>query len=290
MKKAYKTMMQQQVISHQAAEDFFQKLEQSPVKKPLRLYKKVLIAAACLCILIPTTVLAAENIFDIASIHLSQRKDLNGKDAIGYDIDFGTEKAFPLEVFPDAWQHPQENLSVTYDTWEEAQEDMGLDFLDNTVLASEEFQECAVLRPADHSLQDPKVPCYSFIRSYDGQLYSVSNYVVFLTDGATVSVTTDILVDHPTLPQEVKDVFTSIQMILPEKDLDNYTTEQYTTANGLTATLVTYTFDNAPGHAERFIAFRANGIRYILRTEWYGGDCPLTQQELLLKVLEGFTL
>ena len=81
-------------------------------------------------------VLAAESIFDISIVHTGPRKDWKGNDVIGYNIDFVTTKEIPLGEFAEKWQHIDESIAVRYDTWQELQEDMGYDLLENPVLVN----------------------------------------------------------------------------------------------------------------------------------------------------------
>ena len=62
----YKNLMAQQHPAEDASA-FFDEPQVAPVKR-MPVLKKVLIAAACICLLIPTAVLAAENIFDISIV------------------------------------------------------------------------------------------------------------------------------------------------------------------------------------------------------------------------------
>lgn len=269
MHETYKKMMDRQHLSSHAQADFLEKLDSAASPKRT-LHKRILIAAVCLCLLIPCVALAAENIFDVAKVNLSEYPDASGELVPSFEIDFETTKEFPLEEIAEKWRYIEESQMVSYETWEEAQQDMGIELLKNTVLDS------------GKKTASP----YNLYRSLDGQLYSISNYISYEVYGIGVYMDTDILVEHPTLPQEVKDIFTAVIFLGDDNDsFDDMKTEQYTSPSGLTATFI---YDGLEDPL--FVVFRANGVRYRIMVTSISSTDQYTVKELLIKVLDGFVV
>ena len=119
MREGYNHLMRQQHPKEDVAA-FFETADNTPVKR-MAVYKKILIAAACICLLIPTTVLAVENIFDVSIVRIGPRKDLEGNDVIGYNIDFVTTQEIPLNEIGEKWQYLEEGVEPIYESWQEMQ-------------------------------------------------------------------------------------------------------------------------------------------------------------------------
>lgn len=282
----YKDFMDQQ-HPMQDISTFYERSHPSKVRKT-PVYKKVLIAAACICLLLPTAVLAAENIFDISIVHTGPRKDFDGNDAIGYNIDFVTEKEIPLDAVGEQWRYMEEGAIVRYENWQEAQADFGLDLMDNPVLDTMYEPYTPLLQFQSEGLQKP-IRCAAFYRSYEGQLWSFNVSAGYIKGRYNITLTAEALVEHPNIPQDVKDVFTSVQYILyNESDLEKFSTEEYTAASGLTATLLTYDWGN--GFISYDAYFRANGVRYNVSMDPVRQDQMEEARGRMIEILEAFTM
>ena len=282
----YKNLMAQQHPAEDASA-FFVEPQVAPVKK-MHVLKKVLIAAACLCLLIPATVLAAENIFDISIVHTGPRKDWKGNDVIGYNIDFVTTKEIPLGEFAEKWQHIDESIAVRYDTWQELQEDMGYDLLENPVLETNYQPYTPLLQFQTDGLQKP-IRCAAFYRGFEGQLWSFNASAGYIKGNYKITLTAEALVEHPNIPEDVKGVFTAVQYLLDdESDLEHFSTEEYTAESGLTATLLTYDWGNDYFSYDAY--FRANGVRYNVSMKSCHKDHIEEAKERMIEILEAFTM
>lgn len=286
MHEAYKHLMAQQNPVESPAE-LLASLECAPTRK-MPVYKKILIAAACICLLIPTAVLAAENIFDISIVRIGPRKDLEGNDVIGYNIDFVTTKEIPLDEIGEKWRYLEEGVEPRYETWQEMQADLGYDLLDNPVL-EQEYDAARALKTFDMTFRDQGVPCTNLFRAYEGQLWSFSPGASYKKGGFKVTLSADALVEHPNIPEDVKGVFTTVQYMLDnEADLERYSTEEYTAASGLTATILKTTYTDV--HVSYDAFFRANGVRYTVSINGNVNDPERTMREELIRILEAFTM
>ena len=282
----YKNLMAQQHPAEDASA-FFDEPQIAPVKR-MHVLKKVLIAAACLCLLIPATVLAAENIFDISIVHTGPRKDWKGNDVIGYNIDFVTTKEIPLGEFAEKWQHIDESIPVRYDTWQELQEDMGYDLLENPVLETNYQPYTPLLQFQTDGLQKP-IRCAAFYRGFEGQLWSFNASAGYIKGNYKITLTAEALVEHPNIPEDVKGVFTAVQYLLDdESDLEHFSTEEYTAESGLTATLLTYDWGNDYFSYDAY--FRANGVRYNVSMDACRKDLMPETKERMIEILEAFTM
>ena len=286
MHKTYKHLMEQQYPKEDTLV-FFEEAEVAPAKR-IPAFKKILIAAACICLLIPTAVLAAENIFDISIVHIGPRKDLYGKDVIGYNIDFVTTKEIPLQEIGKQWQYLEEGVATKYDTWQDLQKDLGYDLLDNPVL-EQEYDVAKSCKTFDMKYSDPGVPCTTLFRAYEGQLYSFSSAATYKKGGFKVTLCTDALVEHPNIPEDVKGVFTSVQYLLDkEEDLSRFATEEYTAESGLTATILKT--DPGTDYVSYDAFFRANSVRYIVSMHGNVNDPEQTMHKEMIRILEAFTM
>ena len=282
----YKDFMDQQ-HPKQDISTFHERSHPSQVRKT-PVYKKILIAAACICLLIPTAVLAAENIFDISIVHTGPRKDWKGNDVIGYNIDFVTTKEIPLGEFAEKWQHIDESIAVRYDTWQELQADMGYDLLENPVLETNYQPYTPLLQFQTEELQKP-IRCAAFYRGFEGQLWSFNASAGYIKGDYKITLTAEALVEHPNIPEDVKGVFTAVQYLLEdETDLDKFSTEEYTAQSGLTATLLTYDWGNDYFSYDAY--FRANGVRYNVSMDACRKDHTEEVKERMIEILEAFTM
>lgn len=285
MYENYKQLMQQQYPTEDASV-FFEKKDAS-LRKPMALYKKILIAAACLCLLIPSTVLAVENIFDISIVRIGPRKDLEGNDVIGYNIDFVTTKEIPLEEIGEKWRYPEEFAAARYESWQELQADLGYNLLDNSIL-EQEYDVARSCRTFDMTFRDQSVPCTIFFRAHEGQLYSFEADASYRKGDLKVFVNTSALVEHPNIPEDVKSVVTAVQYLLDdEADLEHFSTEEYVAANGLTATILRTSYTDTYVFYDAF--FRANGVRYTVSMSGVR-NAEQTIREELIRILEAFTM
>lgn len=286
MFEEYKTFMDQQ-YPKQKLSAFYEESHSAPAKK-MSVYKKILITAACLFLLIPTTVLAVENIFDISIVHFGPRKDWKGNDVIGYNIDFVTTKEIPLEEFAEKWQYIDESIPVRYDTWQELQEDMGYDLLENPVLETNYQPYTPLLQFQTDGLKKP-IRCAAFYRGFEGQLWSFNASAGYIKGNYKITLTAEALVEHPNIPEDVKGVFTAVQYLLDdESDLEHFSTEEYTAESGLTATLLTYDWGNNYFSYDAY--FRANGVRYNVSMESCHKDHTEEAKERMIEILEAFTM
>lgn len=286
MDENYKHLMQQQYPQEDVSV-FFDQTNTSLVQR-MPIYKKILIVVVCLCLLIPTTVLAVENIFDVSIVRIGPRKDLEGNDVIGYNIDFVTTKEIPLDEIGEKWRYLEEGVEPRYETWQEMQADLGYDLLDNPVL-EQEYDAARALKTFDMTFRDQGVPCTNLFRTYEGQLWSFSPGASYKKGGFKVTLSADALVEHPNIPEDVKGVFTTVQYMLDnEEDLERYSTEEYTAASGLTATILKTTYTDV--HVSYDAFFRANGVRYTVSINGNVNDPERTMREELIRILEAFTM
>lgn len=280
MHDEYTQLMNQQIFSSEA--ELLEKLQHRTPKKRLPTYQKILIVALCLCLLIPTAVFAAETIFDLTSVKIYPGKDFEGNDAVIYDIDFGSAIELPLSDFPEKWQHLEEGQFVFYDSWTEAQEDLGIDLMDNTLL-EQEYAAVKAFNPGSWSDRNA-AHCYTLYRAYEGQLYSFSTYAVYKRAGSLAYLTAEALVEHPNIPEEVKKVFAGDQYILKsEAEAEKFSTETYTAASGLVATIVADQLSE--GLTDYYALFRANGITYRITSPEFND----LGRKVLIELLESFT-
>ena len=83
MKEAYTKLMVQQHTSAEGDAKFFEKLETAQAKKRIPAWK-VAVIAACICLIIPGCVWAAETIFGVTKVTQTERPDYYDRPGIGF--------------------------------------------------------------------------------------------------------------------------------------------------------------------------------------------------------------
>ena len=131
MDKQYKNLMDQQNISPEVTAQFCDKLEQTATRRKSVRWKAVL-AAACVALMIPLTAFAAKSIFGTPKVKLGKLDWYDGPN--GYSVRFENVDSFPLDAFPKEVQAITEYKMVVCDSWEAAEETLGIDLLNNTFL------------------------------------------------------------------------------------------------------------------------------------------------------------
>ena len=109
MDKQYKRFMEQQNITEEAHGTFYEKLENAqPLRRSGRW--KVIVAAACIALMIPITVLAAEYIFGTPEVKLGKLEWCDSSN--GYSIKFDNLDSFPLNTFSKELQTDPSRFSA----------------------------------------------------------------------------------------------------------------------------------------------------------------------------------
>ena len=135
MKDAYTKLMLQQHTSNDTA--FYEKLENTTGKAKHAPVWKAVAAAVCILLLIPVTAWAAETIFGVTLIEYLEGPDFRGIDSVGYQLQVDNVENIPITEFSPYLQELEEPELAYFNTWEEAEQAIGIEFLDNPILTDE---------------------------------------------------------------------------------------------------------------------------------------------------------
>ena len=274
MKNQYKNLMQQQNVAGEATRTFYEKLENAPQKSGKFRWSMVLVAA-CLCLVIPMTVLALEHIFGLPNVHTGEMPYASR--AEGYLAKLENVQSKPLADFSEELQSLREDKVAYFASWEAAEERLGIDLLDNPVLEN--------AAPIGHYLGEGN-HCISTYRTLDGRFHTASTVAAFEKDRVMFEVKANVAAEHPGTPADFLALFHGASAAYIKDEGVNVTSEEYTTRAGIPVSVILAEFDY---YTDCVAVFAVNGVSYEIRT--LGKHTrDTTEKEVLLEVLDGFLL
>lgn len=282
MDKQYKNLMEQQNIPAEVTAQFYEKMEQTETRrKPVRW--KAALVAACIVLMIPITVLAVETIFGTPKVKLGK---LDWHDSPnGYSVQFDNLDSFPLDAFPEELHHLAEHKFVPCDSWEDAEETLGIDLLNNPVLSKAR----KVTLKYNKTAVEEQMNAHSRIvyAQHNGQLYLVSTSAHYLCDGLSLDLKAKLTVEHPELDAKTQQLLLGSEGVVVKPVNVKISYEEYTTKAGIPVMILRWD----RGRVFQYTAFFAvNDISYEV-TAWGDlSDRENTAKQILLDVLDGFML
>ncbi len=285
MNEIYKSMIVQQKLSEEAKAAFYEKLECARIKKQAKPVLRWAAIAACILLLIPVTVLAVENIFGIVLLNRSEQVIVNDQPGIGLEIRFDNVLPHPITAFSQRLQTLDQNSVFYYDSWEKAEEDLGISLLSNTVCTNENTVQVNYYTEEKSMLRKH---CEGTYRCTDGQLYYAKISAAYQRDKVTFLVNAEITAEHPTVTQKQLQQYHGTSIAYYQSYDPNVTTKHYTTKNGIPTTVCTIDLGNL---AEYTAYFAVNNISYEVRivgSEGIYDDSVI--YPVLCNVLDGFDI
>ena len=306
MKDDYTKLMVQQHTTAYGDAAFFEKLEKVQPKKRIPAWK-VAVIAACVCLIIPGCVWAAETIFGVTTVEQMKRPTYDNKPGVGIDIKYENLEDYHIEDFSEHLQELQEYEQVVHTNWAEAEAYLGIDLLDNIHFTANDTYCVAAFKERGKNAQ---TTCWV----YEDQMFAASVDASFERDQTYFWVQTMVSVD---LPPEIKDdvynYYHGYSATYYESDYERdniqMKTEQYTTKAGIPVLILIATSDrnfndrstyNDWEYLDECIAFFAvNNVTYRVDAQWkaFGTDdldryaSPLEKtMPALLEFLDGFVI
>ena len=276
MDKQYKNLMAQQNIGAETTAQFYEKLDKAETRRKPAHWRAVL-AAACILLIIPLTVLAVEHIFGTPKVKLGQLDWYDGPN--GYSIRFTNVDSMPLDALPEEAQDLTEIKRIPYASWEEAEKALGIDLLSNTFLANAKKN---TMRYDDLGYVHSKIT-YS---PYEGQLFYVGTAAYYKYEDVQLDLKAKIVVEHPAMDEDAKQVLLGIEGAVTKPAEVDMSYEEYTTKEGIPVVILK--IDR--GITLQYTAvFAVNNVSYEL-TEWIHSDNENGQEQILYDALDGFKL
>lgn len=287
MNETYTKLMMRQRLSEEANTAFYEKLENTAPRKKTKPALQAAVIAACICLLIPVTVFAVENIFGVVIANRVEWATDKGQPAIGVDIRFDNIKNHPITDFSEHLRTLDDALVVYYDSWEDAEADLGIELLSNSVCTDEKTARisCYYYMDKENSLREH---CEGTYIGRDGQLYLAKISAAYQRNQVKFVVSAELTAEHPTITDAQLQGYHSTSIAYFLKYGPNATTEQYTTKNGIPVTICTVNFEDFSEYAAYFAV---NDISYkicIVGCEGVWDDSAI--YAVLCEVLEGFVL
>lgn len=291
MNNAYRKMMEQQCLTDGAQQAFYEKMQGTQPRKRMSVFAVAAAIAACVCLLIPVTALAVENIFGISFVEFFERSLTLKSAGEGYDINFTGVYSRPISEFSSEIQSIDGNKTVAYDSWEEAEAEMGIDLITNSILSDEETHPeksyDLQMNSEGHILGSNLHHCFADYEGKDGQLYRAAVTAAYTRNGMYITVSTTVTAEHPEIPQEKEVELHRRGITYLQEDVEQMSQEQYAAKNGINATIieVDWTIVRATDYEA---SFSANGASYRITVSPNAPDQGAQAKALLIEILEGF--
>ena len=283
MKECYQNMMAQISLGEEARERIADGLAQGGRGRRKVLIRPVL-AAACVCLALVGGAFAAEAIFGVPVFRLTDTSPVTGEPLTGFanglEESAGQAIKQPEEVFSARVLEHAANgqTGLECSSWEEAEEYLGMELMDNAALAE-----------ARYAFEEGGEPVSVFLCVGDGVLNAVHATAGYwmnetvVDDGNSapvrVGVTACVYTEHS--PIAAEDMFVQYGFY------GDYaiTAEEYTNANGLAAVIVAAE-DEEYGVTHYYAQFVWNGAAFTVDAIFGpDGDHALTT---LKQVLDSF--
>ena len=285
---AYRRLMQQQSLSQQKKQAIYHKLTQEQPKGTKRAALRVVIAVACIVMLVPITVLAMENIFGFSLVTSKTGQLSTGRDGIGYEIAYPEAYARPLSDFSEELRTLDGYVNKAYDTWQDAEAELGFTLVNNPVLFGE-----GVTREPSYNLREiglgPRVHCYASYSGKDSQLYRAVVTAGYRYNNMSITVRANVACEHPAISEEQEASMHGVGVLYEQTNVEEILQEQYVAENGITATIVSVNHKNR-GETDYEASFSVNGVSYritISPNDRTGGRNEAAKA-YLIEILNGF--
>lgn len=285
MEKQYKNLMAQQKLSADVTADFYEKLEntESRIKKPR--WRGALVAA-CLLLMVPLAAYAIGNIFGVSVVDIVKGNTNTGKLGTGYVVHYPDAISRPLSDFPKEIQTMEDYRLTCYDSWKQAEEELGITLINNAFLFDEK-----VTKERAYNLNKDGVPgrvhCYAYYNGLDNQFYRATITAAYRYDNMHITVRSTVTCEHPAISEQEAYNMHWHGVSYQDRDVEDIYQEQYFASNGINATIVTV--DRTGGKTTNYEAsFTANGASYRITIKAYDKRQEEEAKENLIKILESF--
>lgn len=273
MMDRYCKTMNKLTLSDSAVNDFAEKLEAAVPAKKHRLMGP-LVAAACICLLIPLAVFAIKNSFGQPRSEPITNPPRAGK---GYVTSVDNIYRISLSEFSSGLQTLDGSEIVDRASFQEAEEYIGFPLLDAPSLFSGDIEKRTITLTADG-----KSHTYHCLTSFagDGQLYMGHVEAYYRKGMINIDLRAQIAADHPDMTDEMLKAIHSGSRFYSSNDVRKITTEDITTQAGLPVCITTVHFRHSKDYEANF---SINGVSFVIRVDGGSGEA---EKALLLEILE----
>ena len=286
MNNTYRTFMEKQCLSLQAKASICDALQRKEKERIRPVFWRAAVLAGCILLLIPITAYAAKNFFGISVVEFIKDTMPSGNSGTGYAVSHPEMTSHQISEFPEAIQNMEDYRLVTYESWQDAEAELGITLVNNPVL----FQE-QVTKEHSFRLEENRVfqraHCYATYNGKDGQFYRATIQAAYRYDNMHIRLSSVVTCEHPAISKEKEYAMHNHGVLYRDYEVENITQEQYVAENGIVATLVTV--DRVGGKTTDYeAAFSASGASYRITIHSYDKTRDAETKETLIKILEGF--
>ena len=286
MNNAYRNFMDQQCLSEQAKQAFYYSLQRAERKKPYRFLLKAVVVAACIILMIPITVFAIETIFDISVVEIISG-NTTGKFGTGVKVNYPSASSRPLSDFAEDIQTMDGNTTIIYNSWKDAEEELGITLVNNTILSDENISKAYVYNLKYAEISN-RVHCYAVYNGMDSQLYRVKVTAAYRYKEMRVTLNATVTCEHPGILPESENQLHWSGVMYENRDVAEISQEEYVASNGIPATIITIS-KTRNNDREYRACFAANGVSYIITVSPSDLNHPEKARDVLVDIIEAFT-
>ena len=285
MNNTYRKLMMQQCLSDQAKESIYSKLQKEEVKSQSFLLR-VAIVAACIILIVPITAYAVKSIFGISIVEIIEGDTSTGKFGTGYEVNYPELTSRQLSDFPEEIQTMEDYRLVIYDSWQEAEEELGITLVNNPFLF-----DGSVTKERSYNLREEgigqRVHCFGQYNGLDNQFYRATITAAYRYDDMFITLVSTVTCEHPAISKGEEPNMSWHRVMYENRDVNEIVQEQYLAKNGINATLITV--DRERGRSTDYEAtFSANGASYRITIHSYDNKQDAEVKETLKNILESF--
>ena len=175
---------------------------------------------------------------------------------------------------------------VIYDSWQEAEEELGITLVNNPFLF-----DGSVTKERSYNLREEgigqRVHCFGQYNGLDNQFYRATITAAYRYDDMFITLVSTVTCEHPAISKGEEPNMSWHRVMYEDRDVNEIVQEQYLAKNGINATLITV--DRERGRSTDYEAtFSANGASYRITIHSYDNKQDAEVKETLKNILESF--
>ena len=286
MYNTYRKVMEEQHLSEQAKQTIYRNLQRREEAKTQPFFLRAAVVAMCILLMVPITAYAVKTIFGISVVEIIKGNTSTEKLGAGYEVNYPDLSSRQLSDFPEEIQNMEDYRLAIYDSWQDAEEELGITLVNNAFLFDE-----SVTRERSYNLKEegifPRVHCFGQYNGLDNQFYRATITAAYRYDNMLITLRSTVTCDHPVISKEREYEMHWHGVMYEDRDVEEIVQEQYLAKNGINATLVTIA-RNRGKSTDYEAAFSANGASYRITIHSYDKGRDVEVKETLISILEGF--
>lgn len=286
MNNTYRKVMEEQYLSEQAKQAIYSNLQKKEAVSKQPFFLRAAIVAVCILLMVPVTAHAVKNIFGISIVEIIKGNTSTRKLGTGYEVNYPELTSRQLSDFPEEIQTMENYRLVIYDSWQEAEEELGITLVNNPFLFGG-----SVAKERSYDLKEEgigqRVHCFGQYNGLDDQFYRATITAAYRYDNMFITLRSTVTCEHPAISKEREYEMHWHGVRYEDRDVDEIVQEQYLAENGINATVITV--DRNRGKSTDYEAtFSANGASYRITIHSYDHNQDAEVKDTLINILEGF--